>query len=211
PRARTRAPPPPPAAAAPCATAPPRPAPPAGGGVASTTRSLHASSCWRPRDSAVAAVPSELPSSTSTADSVPGYSCASRDGSVCGRMAASSRAGITATTDGQPSAPGTCPGAGLPGWPGAGRPAAGPGGPGAGRQRPPLQQSRYTQASAASTQAATKIGTPAASHSQLRSSSPATPLSSDGLLEGSEVRVTAAGLKISGNRVKPDVVPKASF
>src|SRR5439155_18995161 len=65
------------------------------------------------------------------------------------RIAASSRAGTTATTLGQGRGPGS------PGRPGR-RTSV--------RQNPPCPASRYTQAAAASTQAATRITIPAASH-----------------------------------------------
>ena len=104
---------------------------------------------------ATAAVPSVLASSTSTTENAPGYSCASSVGRVSGRIAASSRAGTTATTLGHGCGPGE------PGDPGR-RTSV--------RQNPPCPASRYTQAAAASTQAATRISTPAASHT-----SPAAP------------------------------------
>src|SRR5215467_11583677 len=58
-----------------------------------------------PSDSATPAVPSALPSSTSTTENSPGYPCPSRLGRVSGNIAASSLAGTTATTDGQSPAP----------------------------------------------------------------------------------------------------------
>ena len=70
-------------------------------------------------------------------------------GSVSGSIAASSRAGTTATTPGQR--------AGSAGW-------SGPGSRTSVRQYPPCPASRYTQTAAAATQAATRITTPAAWH-----------------------------------------------
>src|SRR5262245_2041570 len=104
-----------------------------------------------PSAPATAAVPSPLPSPTSTPASPPGYSCASSLGSVQGNIAASSRAGITATTEGQ-----------SPATPPASPPPTGSRHPV--RQYPPCAANRYTHATAASTQAATRNGTKAALH-----------------------------------------------
>src|SRR5215467_6649352 len=91
-----------PAAATPCAIAQTFPAHPSASGRPAITFSTAPAVC--PSDSATPAVPSELPSSTSTTENSPGYPCPSKLGSVNGNTAASSRAGTTATTEGHPPA-----------------------------------------------------------------------------------------------------------
>src|SRR5215813_9843431 len=134
------------------------PAHPSGSASPRITLSATPPAC--PSASATAAVPSALPSSTSTTASPPGYPCASSLGSVQGNIAASSRAGITATTEGQ--SPPTPPPSPPP--TGSRHPV---------RQYPPCATNRYTHATAESTHATTRISIPAASHKRAPPPSPA--------------------------------------
>src|SRR5262249_57757724 len=79
----------------------PEPCPPPPPGRASPRTTSSTAPPADPSDSATAAVPSELPSSTNTTENSPRYSCPNRLGKVSGSIPASSRAGITATTEGQ--------------------------------------------------------------------------------------------------------------